>query len=231
MCDNAAVNGATHDGGYAEYVLLRAEAVVPIPKSMNPSDIAPLLCAGVTVFNSMRKLHIEQGNLVAIQGLGGLGHLAVQYASKMGYKVAAISSSPDKRDFAKELGAHVYIDTSKEDAAEQLKDMGGAAAIITTAPSPKAVQGLTGGLQACGKLLVLAPVGNVEFNTVDLVLKGATVQGWPAGHALDVEETLAFSELHGVKAYVEKFPLDKVQDATDHMLSGKVRFRSVLEMN
>lgn len=229
-CDNEEINGVSRDGGYAEYVLLRAEAAVRIPADVDPAEAAPLLCAGVTVFNSMRRMGVMQGDLVAVQGLGGLGHLAVQFASKMGYEVAAISSGGDKKGFAAELGAHHYIDASREDPAKALMALGGAAMICSTAPNPKAVSPLVGGLAPQGKLIVLAPLGPVEFDTTAMVVKAASVHGWPSGHALDCEEAIKFAGTHGVKCMIEKFPLDKVQDAFEHMTSGKVRFRAVLTM-
>jgi len=209
---------------------LRTEAVVKVPEDVDPVEYAPILCAGITVFNSIRKLGITPGELVAIQGLGGLGHLAVQYACKMGYKVVALSSGDRKRAFAMELGAHLYIDTSKEDPCEKLMELGGAALIVCTAPNPKSIGPLTGGLGAGGKLLVLAPVGNIEVNSVDLIMKAASVCGFPSGHALDSEEAIDFTKLHGVRCMVEKFPLEDAQKAFDHMLSGDVRFRGVLVM-
>lgn len=230
MCKNGAVNGVTRDGGYAEYVLLRTEAVVNVPADLDPAEYAPILCAGITVFNSIRKLNIIAGELVAVQGLGGLGHLAVQYANKMGYKVVALSSGDSKRDFAKQLGAHEYIDTSKEDACARLNEMGGAALIVATAPNPKAISPLTGGLEPGGRVLVLAPCGPIEVNSIDLIVKAAGVVGFPSGHALDSEEAIAFTKLHGIKCLVEKFPLKDAQKAYDHMMSGKARFRSVLVM-
>ncbi|KAI0451991.1 alcohol dehydrogenase [Xylaria acuta] len=230
MCDDGKINGVSFDGGYAEYVLLREEAVVRVPKDLDAAQAAPLLCAGVTTFNAMRKQHVEQGNLVAIQGLGGLGHLAVQYANKMGYRTVAISSGSSKRDFARQLGAHEYIDASKDDPVETLQSMGGAAMIIATAPNPKSVGPLLGGLQPGGKLVVLAPVGPVEFDTGTMITKGASVSGWPSGHALDSEEAILFSQTHGIKCMVEKFTLDEAAKAMEHCGSGKVRFRGVLVM-
>ncbi|KAI8622960.1 alcohol dehydrogenase [Xylariaceae sp. FL1651] len=230
MCDNEKINGVSFDGGYAEYVLLREEAVVRVPKDADVAETAPLLCAGVTVFNAMRKQHVEQGNLVAVQGLGGLGHLAVQYANKMGYHVVALSSGSSKKDFAQKLGAHDYIDTSQDDPIKKLQSMGGAAMIISTAPNPKAIGPLVGGLQAGGKLVVLAPVGPVEFDTLVMVNKGASVTGWPSGHALDSEEAIRFSHTHGVKCMIEKFPLADAAKAMEHCGSGNVRFRAVLMM-
>jgi D-arabinose 1-dehydrogenase-like Zn-dependent alcohol dehydrogenase len=230
MCQNGAVNGVSKDGGYAEYVLLRTEAVVKVPTDVDPVEYAPILCAGITVFNSIRKLHITSGSVVAVQGLGGLGHLAVQYANKMGHRVVALSSGDKKRDFASKLGAHGYIDTSKDDAVQKLMELGGAALIVCTAPNPKAISPLTGGLGVGGKLLVLAPCGPIEVNSADLIMKAAGVVGFPSGHALDSEEAIEFTKLHGIRCMVEKFPLQDVQKAYDHMLSGDVRFRSVLVM-
>ncbi|RSM01954.1 hypothetical protein CEP52_008244 [Fusarium oligoseptatum] len=228
VCRNGIANGISKDGGYAQYVLLRTEATVRVPKDMDPAEVAPLLCAGVTVFNSIRKMAVEQGKLVAVQGIGGLGHLAIQFANKMGYKVVAISSGPSKKELARQLGAHEYIDTSTSDPVDELQSLGGAALILATAPHPKAISALTGALQVGGKLCVLAPVGQVEINTVDLISKAAAVHGWPSGHALDCEDTIDFVRTHGVKCLVERFPLEEVQQATERMMENKVRFRSVL---
>ncbi|RDW76094.1 putative alcohol dehydrogenase-1 [Coleophoma crateriformis] len=230
MCKNEVINGVTRDGGYGEYVLLRSEAVVNVPSDVDPVEYAPILCAGITVFNSIRKAGITTGETVAIQGLGGLGHLAVQFANKMGYRVVALSNGSKKKDFAMKLGAHDYIDTSKDDACDKLMAMGGAALIVCTAPNPKAIGPLTGGLAPGGKVLVLAPCGTIEVNTIDLITKATTVCGFPSGHALDSEEAIAFTRLHGIKCMVESFPLNDVQKAYDHMMSGEVRFRSVLVM-
>jgi D-arabinose 1-dehydrogenase-like Zn-dependent alcohol dehydrogenase len=231
MCDNEAINGVTRDGGYGEYVLLRTEAVVRVPRDVDPVEYAPILCAGITGFNSIRKQNITLGELVAIQGLGGLGHLAVQYANKLGYKVVALSSGDDKREFATKLGAHEYINTSKGDVNAQLQAMGGAALIVATAPNPKAIGPLTGGLQVGGHLLVLSPCGLIEVNTAHLILKATSVAGYPSGHALDSEEAIAFTKLHDIKCLVEPFPLKDAQKAYEHMISGKVRFRAVLVMD
>ena len=230
MCDNGKVNGVSFNGGYAEYTVLRAEAVVRVPAGYDPVDAAPLLCAGVTVFNGIRKMHVEQGSLVAVQGLGGLGHLAVQYARAMGYKTVAVSGGSAKRDFALELGAHEYVDSSKEDAAGRLKEMGGAALIVCTAPDPKLIKAIQYGLDVGGKLLVLTPVGPVEIDSGFLLGKGASVNGWPSGHALDSEECLEFSQNHNVKAMVERFPLADAPKAFEKLSDGKMRFRGVLTM-
>ncbi|KAF1945973.1 alcohol dehydrogenase [Clathrospora elynae] len=230
MCEKEKVNGVTRDGGYAEYCTLKTEATVRIPADANPAEYAPLLCAGVTVFNGIRKMNITPGDTIAIQGLGGLGHLALQYSRKMGYRTVALSTSSSKKDFAFQLGATDYIDTSSESAAAGLQKMGGAALIVVTAPNPDIMGPLVDGLAPCGKLLILAPVGNVPIDTASLVMKGRSVHGWPSGHALDSEEAIDFAEKQGVKCLVEKFPFDKVKDAVRHMESGKVRFRSVIVM-
>ncbi|KAF2144818.1 uncharacterized protein K452DRAFT_222700 [Aplosporella prunicola CBS 121167] len=229
-CDNQAINGVTKDGGYAEYCLLRSEAAVRIPDDVDAAEYAPFLCAGVTVFNAIRKMHITAGDTVAVQGLGGLGHLALQYARRMGYRVVAVSSSATKRDFALQLGAHDYVDSSKEDVAQALQKIGGAALVVVTAPNKDAVGNAVGGCAAGGKVLVLAPAGEIPVNTVTMIMKGISVCGWPSGHALDSEEAIAFAQHQDVKCMVEKFPLEKAQEAMDHMLSGKVRFRAVLTM-
>lgn len=230
MCDNEKINGVSFDGGYAEYTTLRSEAVVRVPEDMDPAEAAPLLCAGVTVFNGIRKMRVEPGALVAVQGLGGLGHLAVQYCRAMGYRTVAVSSGDDKREFAGKLGANEFVDSGKEDAAQRLQALGGAELIVSTAPSPKAISKIQYGLAPGGKLLVLAPVGPVEFDTALLVSKGASVHGWPSGHALDAEECIEFSRLNGVRCYIEKYPLKDAAKAMEAMLAGKLRFRGVLTM-
>lgn len=229
-CRDEAINGVSRDGGYAQYVLLRAEAVVRIPRAMEPAQAAPLLCAGVTVFNGIRKQRVEQGRLVAVQGLGGLGHLAVQFASKMGYEVAVLSHGDDKAAFASELGAHHYINSSSADAAAELAKLGGASIIVQTAPNPKVVGTLVDGLAPNGKILSLAPVGNIDVNTVTLIMKGASVQGWASGHALDSEEAIQFALTHGVKCMIEKYAFRDVEKAVQSLEAGKPRFRNVLVM-
>lgn len=231
MCENEAINGVTRDGGYSEYTTLRSEATVHIPPDVDPVEYAPLLCAGVTVFNGIRKMNIPQGGTVAIQGLGGLGHLAIQYARKMGYRTIALSSSDKKKDFAFQLGATDYVDGSKEDTAEALQKIGGADLIVVTAPNPKIMGPLINGCAPLGKVLILSPVGDVPFNTVPMIMKGVSVHGWPSGHALDSEEAIDFAQHQNVKVMIERFPLAKAQEAFDHMMSGKVRFRAVLVMD
>ena len=232
MCDNKTVNGVFRDGGYGQYATLRTESAVRIPPDADPAEVAPLLCAGVTVFNGMRNMpNVQAGDVVAIQGLGGLGHLAVQYARKMGFRTVALSRGTSKRDFALQLGATDYIDTSASDTATELQKLGGAAMIVVTAPNPDAISPLLGGLAPRGTLLIHTAIGPVPVNTVPMVLNALSVTGWPSGHALDSEEAIAFAQTHGVKCLIEKFPLEKANEAMEHMLSGKVRFRSVLTMD
>lgn len=182
------------------------------------------------MFNGMRQMNVPAGGTVAVQGLGGLGHLAVQYARRLGYRTVALSSSDSKRDFAKQLGATDYVDGSKENTAEALNKIGGADLVIITAPNPQVMGPLINGLAPRGKLLILAPVGDVPANTVAMIGKGLSVHGWPSGHALDSEEAIAVALEQDIKVMTEEFPLAKVADAVQHMTSGKVRFRAVLTM-
>ncbi|MCJ1444760.1 MAG: hypothetical protein MMC23_005262 [Stictis urceolatum] len=231
MCENGVVNGITRDGGYSEYCNLRAEAGVRVPKHVDAAKYAPILCAGVTVFNAMRNMHVSPGSTVAIQGLGGLGHLALQYANKMGYRVVALSRDASKEKFARQLGAHEYIDGSKGDLGEQLQKLGGASLIVSTAPSADAIQPLMTGLGILGKLLILSVVGEVKVNTGIMVGKGLSVQSWPSGHQYDSEEALAYTELENVDCMVQTWPLDKAQEAYEAMGKGQVRFRAVIKMD
>ncbi|EXJ94221.1 hypothetical protein A1O1_02614 [Capronia coronata CBS 617.96] len=228
MCDNELINGVTKSGGFAEYVTLRTEAVVSVPDDVDPAEFCPLLCAGVTVFNGLRRQNVLPGSVVAVQGLGGLGHLALQYTSKMGYRTVAISSSSAKKDFAMQLGAHDYIDASKGDIAAQLQALGGAACVIFTAPNQELIPPLLQGLGPMGKILVLAASAPVEINTASMIQKGLSISAWPSGHALDSEEAIEFARVHNVNVMIEKFPLEKANEGLEKMVSGKVRFRGVL---
>ena len=231
MCAKKTVNGVFRNGGYGEYATLRTEAAVRIPKDADPASIAPLLCAGVTVFNGMRHMGITPGDVVAIQGLGGLGHLAIQYARKMGFRTVALSRGTDKKDFALQLGAHDYIDIRATNVAEELQKLGGAALVVVTAPNKDVISPLLGGLAPGGKLCIHTVIGDVPINTGPLVVNALSVCGWPSGHALDSEEAIAFADTHGVECVVQKFPLEKANEALEHMLSGKARFRAVLTMD
>ncbi|OAX80440.1 hypothetical protein ACJ72_05229 [Emergomyces africanus] len=231
LCDNEEINGVTRPGGYAEYCILRVEAVARLPKDMDPAEIAPLLCAGMTTFNGIRKMEVITGDLVAIHGLGGLGHLAVQFASKMGYKVAVISSKSEKETFAQELGAHHFIDSSKRDISTALQEIGGAALIVLSAPIPKYVQVLMRGLAPRGRLLVLSPIGEFTVDSALMIRRALSVSGWSTGHALDAEEVIDFAKTHGVKCKIQKYKLDDVNKAMNDLVHARVQFRPVLVMD
>jgi len=227
-CEQGKVTGISHDGGYAEYAVVPAESVARIPVGLSAVDAGPLLCAGVTVYNSMRHSGARAGQTVAIQGIGGLGHLAIQYANKMGFRVIALSRGADKAMLAKELGAHEYVDTDATPAAEGLKQLGGADLVVAVAPSSDAMQSAIDGLTAHGKLLILAaPFTPLSVNAMGL-LSGKTIAGWPSGTSIDSEDTMKFSVLTGVRPRVETFKLDQAEVAFAAMMTNKVRFRAVL---
>lgn len=227
-CEKAKVTGITHDGGYAEYVVVPAESIARVPDGMDMAEVGPLLCAGVTTYNALRNVGARPGDTVAVQGIGGLGHLGIQYAAKMGFRTVALSSGSDKEELARQLGAHDYVDTSKVSAAEGLQKLGGADIVLCTAPHIEAIQATLGGLKSRGRLLlVAAPFGDIPVNAFAM-LSGKGVVGWPSGSAFDSEETVAFSKLTGVKARIEKFSFDKAEEAYGKVMSNKVRFRAVL---
>ena len=227
-CPNAKITGISHDGGYAEYVVVPSESVARIPDGLDAIDAGPLLCAGVTTYNSLRNSGARPGDTVAVQGIGGLGHLGVQYAAKMGFRVVAVSSGPEKEELARQLGAHEYIDTKKVSADEGLQKLGGADVVLATAPHSAAIASTVNGLKARGKLLIVAaPHEPISVNPFAL-LSGKTIAGWPSGSAIDSEDTMAFSKLTGVRPRVEKFSFDKVEEAYARVMENKVRFRAVL---
>ncbi|KAM0751832.1 GroES-like protein [Meredithblackwellia eburnea MCA 4105] len=228
MCENAAVNGIFLDGGYGEYCTFRTEALVSVPKDLDPAEVAPLLCAGVTVANSLRNMNVRPGELVAVQGIGGLGHLGIQYARAMGFRTVAISQGSAKEALARELGAHEFIDGSQVNQAEALQKLGGAKVILCTAPNGKAMEQLIEGLAVNGQLVILGIGENLSISPVSLISKRRSIVGWPAGSATDAEDAIALAKQAGVKAHVERFPLDKVNEAFEAMMSNKVRFRSVI---
>jgi D-arabinose 1-dehydrogenase-like Zn-dependent alcohol dehydrogenase len=232
LCENARVSGISFDGGYADYVIAPAHAIALVPDDLSNADAAPLLCAGITTFNSLRNSGARAGDTVAILGIGGLGHLAVQYAAKSGYRTVAIARGQDKGPLAKQLGAHLYIDTTSQDPAKELQKLGGAAVILSTVTSAKALEWTLDGLAPSGKLLVVgAPEdGPIVVSPFPLLLGRRTVAGWPSGTGLDCEETLNFSALAGVKPMIEIYPLEKAEDAYNQMMSGKARFRVVLNI-
>jgi D-arabinose 1-dehydrogenase-like Zn-dependent alcohol dehydrogenase len=231
LCQNEKITGISFDGGYGEYTVVPAEAVASIPDRLSAEEAAPLLCAGITVFNSMRNSGARDGDLVAVQGIGGLGHLGVQYARQMGFHTVAIGRGGDKEVLARKLGAHAYIDSAVTDAAAELKKLGGASLILATAPDAKSISGIVSGLAGNGKLLVVGvPFEPISVSVIQMVMGKLAIQGWPSGSAIDSEDTLRFSALSGVRPMIEKYPLAKVEEAFDQMISGRVRFRVVLTM-
>ena len=212
-------------------MIARSEAVAAIPDALSPVEAAPILCAGVTTFNSLRHSGAKAGDLVAVQGLGGLGHLGVQFASKMGYRTVAIGRGQDKEALALKLGAARYLDTDTTNAANELTKMGGASVILATAPNSKSMSELIDGLGVGGKLLVVgASADPITVTPIQLIGARRSIQGWPSGTARDSEDTLNFCALNGIRPMVETFPLEQAAAAYDRMLSGKARFRVVLTM-
>ena len=223
-CANAKVTGISHDGGYAEYAVVPAESVARIPEALSAVDAGPLLCAGVTTYNALRNSGARPGDTVAVQGIGGLGHLAIQYAARMGFRTIAISRGADKAQLARELGAHEYVDTQKVTAAEGLKKLGRADLVLATAPHSEAIASTVDGLKSRGKLLIVAaPFEPLAVSAFGL-LSGKTVAGWPS----DSEDTMAFSALVGVRPRVETFKLEQAEVAFAKMMENRVRFRAVL---
>ncbi|HET7206234.1 MAG TPA: alcohol dehydrogenase [Terriglobales bacterium] len=232
LCQNGKITGITMDGGYAEYMIAPEEAVAAIPDELPAEEAAPLLCAGITVYNSLRNSGARAGDLVAVQGIGGLGHLGVQYARQMGFRTVALGRSKDKAPLATKLGANHYIDTASGNAAAELMKLGGAKVILATAPDAKSISPLTQGLAANGKLLVVAaPSEPLVISALDLIGGRRSVQGWPSGSAKDSEDTLNFSASSGVRPVIERYPLDKASEAYERMITGKARFRIVLTVS
>src|SRR5436190_3877756 len=230
-CRNLKISGISYDGGYQQYMVAPVEALVAIPESLSDAEAAPLLCAGITTFNALRHSGAFPGDLVAVLGIGGLGHLGIQFANKFGYKVAAIGRGSENAALAKKLGASVYIDSKSTNAAEGLQKMGGAQVILATAPSSKAMSELIDGLGPNGKLMVIgATFDPIEVTPVQLISGSRTIQGWASGTPTDSEETLRFAELTGVRPMIEKYPLEKAAEAYARMLRGDAPSRVVLTM-
>jgi len=229
-CVIAQVPGISYDGGYADYVVAPAMALAAVPDALSGVEAGPLLCAGITTFNAIRNSGAQPPDVVAILGIGGLGHLGVQYASKMGYTTVAIARGADKAQFAHDLGAHYYIDNAAQDVSAELQKLGGARTIIATVTDADTMSASIGGLGHQGKLVILGVPGDpLKVPAVPLILQKRAVAGWPSGTSIDSEDTLKFSSLFGVKALIEKYPLDKAPEAFERMMSGKARFRVVLE--
>jgi len=230
-CRNMKIAGISYDGGYQQYMVAPVEALVAIPESLNDAEAAPLLCAGITTFNALRHSGALPGDLVAVQGIGGLGHLGIQFANKFGYRVAAIGRGSENAALAKKLGASVYIDSKATNAAEELQKLGGAQVILATAPSSKAMSELIDGLGPNGKLMVIgAAFDPIEVTPIQLISGSRTIQGWASGTPVDSEDTLRFAELTGVRPMIETYTLEKAAEAYARMLSGDAQFRVVLTM-
>jgi len=231
-CRNFRVTGFHDDGGYAQYMIARSEALAAIPDSISPAEAAPILCAGVTTFNSLRHSGAVAGDLVAVQGLGGLGHLGIQFASKMGFRTVAIGRGKDKESLALKLGAVRYLDTDAVDVTKELASLGGASVILATVPDSKAMSALIDGLGVGGRLLVVgASADPLTVTPVQLIMSRRSITGWPSGTARDSEDTLNFCALTGIRPMVETLPLEQAATGYERMLSGKARFRMVLTMN
>jgi D-arabinose 1-dehydrogenase-like Zn-dependent alcohol dehydrogenase len=228
-CRNLKIAGISYDGGYQQYMLAPVEALTAIPESLSYVEAAPLLCAGITTYNALRHSGAVPGDLVAVLGIGGLGHLGIQFANKFGYKVAAIGRGAENEALAKKLGASVYIDNKMTNAAEALQKLGGAQVILATAPSSKAMSEVLNGLGPNGKLLVVgATMDPIDVTPVQLITGSRSIQGWASGTPTDAEDTLNFSVLTGVRPMIETYPLEKAADAYARMMSGKAQFRVVL---
>jgi D-arabinose 1-dehydrogenase-like Zn-dependent alcohol dehydrogenase len=228
-CPNAMVCGVSYDGGYGEYMLAPAVAVARMPESLDPAEAAPLMCAGVTTFNSLRHSGALPSDLVAVQGIGGLGHLGIQFAQRFGYRVAAVGRGSENEALARKLGAHVFVDAAATNAAEELQKLGGARVILATAPSSKAMSSLVDGLGPNGTMLVVgASPDPIEAAPTQLIRGKKSIQGWYSGIATDSEDTLRFAEMSGVRPMIEKLPLARAAEGYARMMSGQARFRVVL---
>ena len=230
VCQVAAlVPGISYDGGHADYMIAPAVALARIPEGLSAADAAPLMCAGVTTFNALRHAGARPGDLVAVLGIGGLGHLGVQFAAKAGYRTVAIARGKDKEPLARRLGAHHYVNSQSQDPAEELTRLGGARVILATVTSGKAMTATIGGLAVDGKLVVLGAAHEpLEVTALALIGGRRSIAGWPSGRSIDSQDTMAFSVLTGVRSMNELFPLDRAAEAYDRMMSGKARFRVVL---
>lgn len=226
---NAQIPGISYDGGHADYMIAPAVALARIPDGLSAAEAGPLMCAGITTFNSLRHAGASPGDLVAVLGIGGLGHLGIQFAAKMGYRTVAIARGKDKEALARQLGAHHYVDSQSQDPAEELARLGGARVILATVTSGKAMTAVLKGLGVDGKLVVLGAAHEpLEVSPLLLIDGRRSITGWPSGTSADSQDTLAFSELTGVRSMNEEFPLERAGDAYDRMMSGQARFRVVL---
>ena len=231
LCKNEKITALSHDGGYAEYMISPAEAVAAMPDDLPADEAAPLLCAGITVFNALRNSGARSGDVVAIQGIGGLGHLGIQYARQMGFRTIAIGRGADKQPLASKLGAHQYIDSGATNPSDALQKLGGAHVILATAPDSKSMSALVDGLGPNGKMMVVGAGSDaLTVTPIQLILQNRDLKGWASGSSIDWEDTLNFSVLTGIRPMIERYPLEKAAEAYQQMISGKARFRVVLTM-
>jgi D-arabinose 1-dehydrogenase-like Zn-dependent alcohol dehydrogenase len=230
-CEKLQIPGISYDGGYAEFVIVPVVALARIPDELTLEEAGPIMCAGITTFNALRNSGARPGDVVAVQGIGGLGHLGVQFANKSGFQTVAIGKGADKKSLALKLGARVYIDTASQDVAKELAGMGGARTILATAPDNKAIGSLVDGLSTNGKLVIVgASPEPFAISSFQLIGARKSIIGWPTGTSKDSEDTLKFAAANGVRPMIEVFPLERAADGYQHMMSGKVRFRSVLKV-
>jgi D-arabinose 1-dehydrogenase-like Zn-dependent alcohol dehydrogenase len=230
-CQNEKITAISHDGGYQEYMVTPAEAVAAIPDDLPAAEAAPLLCAGITVFNALRNSGARAGDLVAVQGIGGLGHLGIQYARQMGFRTFAIGRGKDKEALARKLGATHYVDTAAGDPAAELQKFGGANVILATAPDSKSISAVVSGLSSNGTLVVVgASPDPITVTPLQVIAGRKSIQGWASGTAKDSEDTMQFSAFSGVRPMIERYPLEKAAEAYEQMISGRARFRVVLTM-
>ncbi len=230
-CQNTTITAISRDGGYAEYMTANKDALARIPDDLHSAETAPLMCAGVTTFNSLRSCAARPGDLVAVQGVGGLGHLAIQFAARMGLRAVALSRGRDKENLAKSLGAHAYIDTAVENVGEALSAMGGARIILATAPDAASMTPLLDGLDVDGQVIIVgADAAKLEVSPLQLIPGRRSVRGWPSGTAMDSEDALNFSSLAGVRPTIEEFPLARAGEAYERMMANEARFRAVLKI-
>lgn len=230
-CQNLQVSGVSYDGGYAEYMVAPANALALIPQELSPLEVGPLMCAGITTFNALRNSGARPGDLVAVLGIGGLGHLAVQFASKMGFHTIAIARGMDKEPLARELGAHGYIDSQSMNPAVALRKLGGARIILATVTNAQAMSAVIEGLGINGKLLVVgASTDPINVAPLTLIRSRLSISGWPSGTSMDSQDTMAFCALTGVRSMNEIYPLEKANEAYERMISGQARFRVVLKI-
>jgi D-arabinose 1-dehydrogenase-like Zn-dependent alcohol dehydrogenase len=228
-CSNGQIPGISYDGGYADYMIAPFEALASVPDALTAAEAAPLLCAGITTFNALRKSGLGPGDLAAVLGIGGLGHLGVQFAAKMGCRTVAIARGTDKEKLARQLGAHHYIDSNTQDVAGELSKLGGARTILATVTSPKAMSAAIGGLAVGGKMIVIGVSPEpIEVSPLLIILARRSVQGWPSGTSIESEDTMAFSALANIRPMIETMPLERAPEAFDRMMSGEARFRMVL---